>query len=178
MARYYRLPNYLGSGGTNSKIPDAQAAYESANNCMMAGFSGGNFVQQSFGLLDGILTISYDQFVIDNDIVGSCLRTLRGIEVTPETLAFDIINKVGPGGNFLTQSHTAKYVRGEHYYPWVSTKEDYKNWVRGGSRSTREVSSEIVMNILNKNGRKYIEGEMEEEIMAMFPQIVQGVRVA
>ena len=81
MAHHYRLPCYITVGTTDSKLPDAQAAHESATTAMLAALAGGNFIHEAIGLLDGAMTASYAQYVIDNDIVGSCLRTLRGIEI-------------------------------------------------------------------------------------------------
>ena len=178
MAHYYRLPCYVTVGVADSKIPDAQAAYESAATCMLAALAGGNFIHQAFGFLDGALTISYGQFVIDNDIVGSCLRTLRGIETNPETLAFDVIASVGPGGNFLAQKHTVEYMRTESYRPRVSNYQDYQSWLNAGGKDSWEKAEEIVSKLLSEPPRQFIPEEIDEQIRSRFPELVEPTKAS
>lgn len=176
MAHYYRLPCYVTVGVADSKIPDAQAAHETATTCMLAALAGGNFIHQAFGFLDGALTISYGQFVIDNDIVGSCLRTLKGIETNAETLAFDVIKDVGPGGNFLAQKHTVEHMRTESYTPRVRQHLDYESWFSAGAKDTWEKAEEIVVEILSKPPRQFIPGEIDEKIRSLYPELVDPDR--
>ncbi len=176
MAHYYRLPCYVTVGVADSKIPDAQAAYETATTCMLAALAGGNFIHQAFGFLDGALTISYGQFVIDNDIVGNCLRTLRGIETNTETLAFDVIANVGPGGNFLAQKHTVEYMRTESYTPRVRNHQDYESWFSAGAKDTWEKAEEIVLEMLSEPPQQYIPAEIDKKIRALYPELVEPNR--
>lgn len=173
MAKYYQIPCYITVGVTDSKLPDAQAAHESATTCMLAALAGGNFIHQAFGFLDGALTMSYAQFIIDNDIVGSCLRVLQGMNINPETLAFDVINDVGPGGNFLTQEHTLKYMRSESFIPRVSNRQDYQNWLTAGGKDSWQTANEIGTHILEGENHHYISKEKEKELKDLFPEIIE-----
>ncbi len=172
MARYYRLPCYLTVGVADSKLPDAQAAYESATNSLLGALSGGNYLHEAFGFLDGALTISYAKFIIDNDIVGNSLRVLDGINVNETTLGFDPIAEVGPGGNFMAHKHTVKHMRGELYNPRVSFRRDYESWVKSGGKDTWQKAEEIARQLLEEPAPEYIGGELEEKILARFPEII------
>jgi trimethylamine---corrinoid protein Co-methyltransferase len=172
MAHFYRLPCYITVGVTDSKLPDAQAAYESASAAMLAALAGGNFIHEAFGMLDGAMTVSYAQYVIDNDIVGSCLRTLRGIEVNQDTLAYDVISAVGPGGNYLTEEHTVRYMRTESFSPRVSDRQQYQRWIDAGSKDSWKKAEEIAAELLQQPGLEIVPAETDAKIRAQFPGLV------
>lgn len=171
MAQYYRIPSYLSVGATDSKLPDAQASYESASNCMLAALAGGDYIHQAFGLLDGAMTISYAQFVIDSDIVGSSLRAIRGIEFTPETKAVDVISKVGPGGNFLMEKHTVQHMRSQSYMPRTSVRQSYDSWFQAGKKDTPEKAREVVQQLLEGEPTTYIPAEIDARVQEAFPEV-------
>lgn len=173
MAHYYRLPCYITVGTTDSKLPDAQAAHESASAAMLAALAGGNFIHEAFGMLDGAMTVSYAQYVIDNDIVGSCLRTLRGIEINRDTLAYDIIAKVGPGGNYLSEEHTVKYMRTESYSPRASDRQQYQRWIDAGSKDSWKKAEEVAAQLIGEPSEEIIPEEIDQEIRAQYPELVE-----
>ncbi|RQD75096.1 MAG: trimethylamine methyltransferase [Candidatus Syntrophonatronum acetioxidans] len=174
LAYHYRLPSYITVGVADSKLPDAQAAYESATSSLLSGLAGGNFIHQTFGLLDGALTISYAKFVIDNDIVGKCLRTLKGIDVNPDTLAFDVIAKVKKGGgDFITQRHTLDHLRSEEYIPRVSFLQDYQTWVKFGEKDAWVKAEEVAQKLLEEPGKIHIPESLDRKIQELFQELVQ-----
>lgn len=116
LARHVGVPIYSDAGGADAKMPDIQAGYEKAFNILQVALSGGDYIHHSAGMLDSLMTVAYEQFVIDNDINGMATRVLEGIRVNDDTLAFDVIQKVGPGGMFLTQEHTRRYARSSEFY--------------------------------------------------------------
>ncbi len=172
MAHYYRLPCYLTVGTTDSKLPDAQAAHEGATTAMLAALAGGNYIHEAFGMLDGALTVSYAQYIIDNDIVGSCLRTLRGIEINQDTLAYDIIARVGPGGNYLSEEHTVRYMRTESYAPRASDRQSYQRWIDAGSKDSWKRAEELAVQILNETSDPIIPPEVDAKVRSEFPDLV------
>jgi trimethylamine---corrinoid protein Co-methyltransferase len=173
MAHFYRLPCYITVGTTDSKLPDAQAAHESASTAMLAALAGGNFIHEAFGMLDGAMTASYAQYVIDNDIVGSCLRTLRGIEVNRDTLAFDTIASVGPGGNFLSEEHTVRFMRTESFTPRTSDRQQYQRWFDAGSTDSWKRAEGAVTELLNQPASLYIPAGENKMIRDRFPELVE-----
>lgn len=172
MAHYYRLPCYITVGTSDSKLPDAQAAYESSKNCVLAALAGGNFIHEAAGLLEGALTASYAMYVIDNDIIGACLRTLRGVEVDDDRLAVDLIINLNSQGNYITQPHTIKYMRTESFFPQVSDRSSYSKWKMEGARDSWTIAEGIVRKILNGGRERVISDEMVEDIRLIYEGLI------
>jgi len=101
MAHFYKLPIYNSAGMTEAKIPDIQAGMEKAQSVIQVALAGANFIHHAAGMLEDMSTIAYEQFVIDNEMLGMAMRAVRGIEVNDNTLALDVIDRVGPGGHYL-----------------------------------------------------------------------------
>lgn len=176
MARFYHLPSYVTVGVTDSKVPDAQAAIESATSCLLGALAGGSFLHQMFGFLDGALTISYAQFLIDNDIVGSCCRALQGIELTPQCIAAEAIADVGCGGSYLMHRHTIEHMRGEMFAPQLKLLgHGYRKWLNADARDTRQKAEEIARSLLEQPSRNYIEAHLDSKILSSFRGLVEPV---
>jgi trimethylamine--corrinoid protein Co-methyltransferase len=148
MAQFYRLPFYATGGMTDSKVLDAQSGYESALTSLLCALAGANFIHDAAGLMEFALTACYEKFVIDNDILGMVMRAVEGIKVDDDSLAFDLIKEVGPGGNFVTAKHTRDFMRSEHYQPSVSDRYSREEWAAKGSKTTWERAAERVKDIL------------------------------
>jgi len=110
LAQYYRLPCIVGSGMSDSKIPDAQVGYESAVSALTAALAGANVI---FGLggLDQLLTFDYAKLIMDVEMSRMITRVVRGIDVTEDALALDVIRQVGPGREYMTHDHTYHHMR-------------------------------------------------------------------
>jgi trimethylamine--corrinoid protein Co-methyltransferase len=128
MARYYNLPSRSGGAVCDAKAPDAQAGYESMMSLLMAQVSGINFVLHSAGILESYNCMSYEKFIIDDEICGMVKRIKRGYEVNANTLALDVIKEAGPGGHFLDKDHTFEHFRTECYQPRLSNRDVFENW--------------------------------------------------
>jgi trimethylamine--corrinoid protein Co-methyltransferase len=111
MARYYELPSRGGGALTDSLMVDTQAGYESMMIFMSAINHGMNFVLHSAGILDSYMTMSYEKFMIDSEIIGMVKDYQAGVEVNKDTVAQEVINMVGPGGDYLTEAHTMKHMK-------------------------------------------------------------------
>ncbi|GFP43664.1 trimethylamine---corrinoid protein Co-methyltransferase, partial [Candidatus Hakubella thermalkaliphila] len=146
VARYLKLPMWSTGGCTDSRLLDEQAALEAALNLLLAGLSGANLIHD-VGFMESAMTGSQELLVLSDEIIGMVKRVVRGVEVNEETLALDVINKVGPGGNFLGEDHTLRHFRTEAWYPRLLDRRMYLDWVGGGSltlaqrvnKKTREV---------------------------------------
>lgn len=128
LARFYGVPCRGGGGLTDSKIADAQAGYESMMTLMAASTTGINFVLHSAGILQYYMAMSFEKFMVDDEIAGMVLRYLRGIDFTEEKFALDVIADVGPGGHFLTQKHTRKNHKLELRRAELSDRQSYDGW--------------------------------------------------
>jgi len=152
MAQFYKLPFYATGGMTDSKVVDAQAGYESAMTSLLCALAGANFIHDAAGLMEFALTACYEKYVVDNEILGMVMRAVEGVNVNEDTLAFDLIKEVGPGGNFVTAKHTRHYMRREHYQPSLSDRNSRPDWEANGGKNTWQRAAERVNEILSKDG--------------------------
>jgi trimethylamine--corrinoid protein Co-methyltransferase len=90
------VPNYNSAGLTDAKLPDAQAGWEKAMTILLGAMGGSNYMHHSAGMLESMLTVAPEQFVIDDEIIGMACKVLKGIEVDADHLALDAIDTVGP----------------------------------------------------------------------------------
>jgi trimethylamine--corrinoid protein Co-methyltransferase len=110
LAQMYKLPCWVGGGASDSKLPDTQAAYDFSLSATLAALSGPNFVYGA-GALESGLTFDYAKLIMDCEQIGRIQHLLKGIPVNQNTLALDVIKSVGPGGEFMTHSHTYDNMR-------------------------------------------------------------------
>lgn len=148
MAQFYKLPFYATGGMSDSKVLDAQSGYESALTSLLCALAGANFIHDAAGLMEFALTVCYEKFVIDNEILGMVMRAVKGIMVNDDTLAFDLIKQVGPGGNFVTAKHTRHFMRGEHYQPLLSDRDSRDEWEARGGKTTWQRAAEEVKELI------------------------------
>ena len=132
IARYYGLPSRSGGALTDSHSPDARAGFESMHNLLTTINSGIDFVLHAAGILGSFISFSYEKFVLDDEMCGMVRRYRRGITVSPETLAYDVVAQVGPGGNYLMEKHTLKRCRTEFWQPSVCDRSGLEAWMTGG----------------------------------------------
>jgi len=135
LARFYKLPSRSGGALTDASFPDAQAGFESMMALLTTVNSGIDFVLHAGGILTSYLAFSYEKFVLDDEMCGMVRRLHEGIVVDPETLAYDVIANVGPGGNFLVEMHTVKRCRTEFWKPNLCDRTGLEAWMQGGQRS-------------------------------------------
>lgn len=132
MARYYGLPSRGGGALTDAHSPDAQAGLESMLSLLTAINSGVDFVLHAAGILSSFLAFSYEKFVLDDEMCGLLRWYRRGIAVTPETLAYNVIAGVGPGGHFFLEPHTLERCHNEFWQPELYSREGLATWLTNG----------------------------------------------
>ena len=120
VAQYLGLPTWGLAGATDSKVLDAQAGAEAAIQIMTQGMAGLNLIHD-VGYMDMSMACAVEQLVMSNDIIGMAKRFMRGLEVSEEHLALEVISKVGPAGHYLQQPHTMKHFRNELWRPKTFT---------------------------------------------------------
>ncbi|MFW6374379.1 MAG: trimethylamine methyltransferase family protein [Thermodesulfobacteriota bacterium] len=135
VAQYFQLPTWGLAGATDAKVLDAQAGAEAAFHLLAQGQAGLNMIHD-VGYMDMGMACAVEQLVLGDEIIGMVKRFLRGIEINPDTLALDVIGKVGPGGNFLQEMHTCKGFRSELWQTSLFTRETHGGWVRSGEKDT------------------------------------------
>jgi trimethylamine---corrinoid protein Co-methyltransferase len=124
LARFYGLPSRGGGALTDAMIPDAQSGYESMMVLITCVLSGINFLLHSAGLLENYMTMSYEKFVIDDEMLGMVKNLSRRFSIDDDSLAVDTILKVGSGGNYISEEHTFSHMK-DTRIPLISARQSY-----------------------------------------------------
>ncbi|WP_457551938.1 trimethylamine methyltransferase family protein, partial [Desulfobacula sp.] len=169
LSNHIKVPNYNSAGLTDSKLPDAQAGFEKAFTALLTSMGGSNYIHHSAGMLESMLTIAHEQFVIDDEIIGNCCTVLKGIDCDVEHLALEVIDSVGPGGNFITAPHTMAHLRTEYYNGnGVTDRKSREKWEEEGSLDTRQRALEIARKLIASPKPSYIPEEIDKAIRKKF----------
>ncbi len=121
------------------------------------------------GMMESMLSVSYEQYIIDDEILGMASKLLHGIDVDDDTLAFDAIVEVGPGGNFMMSPHTLKYLRTEFFEGnGISDRLSHQEWFAAGALDTMERAKRIVRDKLSQQPTRCISEDMDREIRSKF----------
>lgn len=166
IAHYYRLPMFGTAGCSDAKVMDQQAAAEASISIYMAALSGANLIHDT-GFLEYALTGSYEMMVFSNEIIGMVKRIMRGIKVSPETLALDVIDKVGPGGNFVGEEHTLKNYRNQQWFPHLFDRQSYEDWIIDDRKTMGDRLTEEVKKILAEHKPDPLPEKVKTEIHAI-----------
>jgi len=169
LSSFIKVPNYNSAGLTDSKLPDIQAGWEKAFTSILAAMGGSNYIHHSAGMLESMLTIAHEQYVIDDEIIGNCCRVLKGIDVDPEHLALEVIDSVGPGGNFMTSPHTMSHMKTEYFAGnGIADRKSRSKWEKGGSLDTRERAKQMAAQLIAKSAPSQFSDEIDREIREKF----------
>jgi trimethylamine--corrinoid protein Co-methyltransferase len=169
LAHAYGLPVYNSSALSDSKVPDVQAGYEKGLSTVTAALAGANFIHHSAGFLESLLAVAYEQYVIDDDINGSVMRMVRGIEVTDETLAVGVIDEVCRGeGHFLGHPQTLANMNTEYYYPHTADRSSRDAWEAAGSHDMRQRARQQAAEVLGRHWPTHLSPEVDAAIRAEF----------
>jgi trimethylamine---corrinoid protein Co-methyltransferase len=153
IAHSYNIPCRGVAGGTESKLLDLQCGVERARTMQMAAMGGVNYIT-CVGTIESTTASAHELAVIDNELIGSIERAIRGIEVNETTKAVEIIKKVGPGGDYLMQEHTQKYFRTEHFIPSLCDRDKRDIWEKAGKKEMVGRAREKAQAILAKHTQK------------------------
>jgi trimethylamine--corrinoid protein Co-methyltransferase len=176
LAHFYHLP-FHGGGGLDACLPDAQAGYERVLQALPMTLAGVNFFCLAFGMMNQLLTSSYEQAVIDDEIFTAVFRLAEGIRVAPETIALDQIAKAGPGGQFLNQAYTLHNYRREQWQPKLTARLEWEQWQKAtGGKDMRQRANDLARKLLDEHHPRPLSPEQEAEIdrMALAFQVRAG----
>ncbi|KAE9628519.1 trimethylamine methyltransferase [Parasedimentitalea maritima] len=166
LARRLGLPFRSSGSFCGSKLPDAQAAYETANSLNMGLMSGVNFMLHSCGWLEGGLVASFEKFVMDADQLGALHGLAKGVPVSENDQAMDAIREVGPGGHYLGCAHTQANFKTAF---WKSDLCDYKpfeTWEEEGARDTMELATDRVAYLVDNYQAPSLDPEIRSALLA------------
>lgn len=143
LARRLGLPFRTGGSLCASKIPDAQAAYESANTLNSTLLAGTNFVLHAAGWLEGGLSACYEKFVMDADQLGVAQKFAAGVDLSENGQAMDAIREVGPGNHYLGCAHTQANFQTAFYRSTIADNNSFEQWQAEGERSAAQRANQI-----------------------------------
>ena len=163
MARHYGLPSWGMAGATDAKTLDAQAAAEGTHKILMSLLAGNNLTHD-VGYIDNGLTSCMEMVLFGDEAIAMCRRFTRGVELDEIALAADAIDAVGPGGHYLTSSHTLDNFKTAHWFPRFMDRQNYETWEKNGSQDMHDPLNAGVRKILEEHEPLLIAGEKREEI--------------
>jgi len=164
MARHIGLPVDVYAMATDSNVYDEQATIEKTLNLSLSLFLSKPNVITGAGELESLDTVNMEQLVIDAEIISLTRRALRGIDINDGTLATEVIAKVGPGGNFLSERHTREYFRKELFFPSILNQDPRRAWEMKGSKDVVARAKEKVRKILKEHEPVPLEKNTQESL--------------
>lgn len=163
MAHFYNVPVSLHGPWSDSMTHDGQSILERTYMALMAALAGAN-VLVGAGMMQQSLVISHEQLVIDDEVNRTAFRAVEGFEIDEERLAWDAIARVGPGGNFVEEMHTLKYLRGERYKPSLLYRDSREAWEADGSKTMLDRAKEKAISILEEHQPNPLPEDISQEL--------------
>ena len=163
VAGYYGFRVIVNGFNTASKMSGPQASYEKAISTLLPVLAGADVVYGAGGL-EGGMAASFEELVMDDELCKAVLKSVQGIEVNDETLAVDIISKVGPGGHYLAEKHTLKHFKDELFFPEITDRNSYDAWKKAGRKSMVKRARERAEEILKDHWPPPLDKDVQKEI--------------
>ncbi len=165
MAHYLHLPVFSTAGCTDAVAFDQQAAAESAISCLMAALSGANLVHD-VGFTEAANSASLELIAASDEFIGMIRTIMAGIEITPETLALDVMERVGPSGSYFGEKHTVRHFRG-NWFPELMSRLNHDQWTAAGGLSLADRANQRVRRILEEHRQPALPAEVAAELDRM-----------
>ncbi len=162
LAHRYDLPIFGLAGCSDSKIPDEQAAAEAAFSIILETLAGSQMTHD-VGYLEGGMCNAIEQIVICDELIAYTKQFMRGLEINEETLALDLIDEIGPDGDFISTQHTLQHFR-EDWYPQLFDRRNYEDWFADGGKTLRERAREKALDILEHHQPEALPADVQQKI--------------
>ena len=165
LSHFYHLPFY-GTNTPDSKLPDAQMGYERAQHFLGCALAGVNIIHVAIGNLEMMKLASFEQCLMDNEILGATFRFIRGVDCSRDAIGLDAFRDTGHNSRFLECDHTLKFLRSsERWEPKLTDRNSWNAWMdKTGGKDMRNRSKDMAREILDKHHPVYVTGEQAEEI--------------
>jgi trimethylamine--corrinoid protein Co-methyltransferase len=163
VARHYGFRVVVNGFNAASKMSGAQTSYEKTLSTILPVLAGADIVYGA-GSLEGGMAASFEELVMDDEICRAVWKAAQGIEVNDETLAIDVINKVGSSGHFLAEKHTLKHFKDVLFFPELADRQSYDAWKKTGGKSMIKRAREKAEQILKEHRPKPLDKDVQKEI--------------
>ena len=178
MAGFYDLPNSVPAGMTDSKLPDMQAGGEKGYTISLAAHAGASMIHECAGMHGSLMGTAMESYVLDNDLLGAILRTVRGVEVSEDALDFNVIRDVVMGeGHYLGHPQTFARMKTDYLYPLIADRRSIDDWQAGGARDARDVARDDVRNRLRDHYPRHIPDAVDARLRADYDIILPSARM-
>ena len=167
MAHYYGFPCFSTGGCTDAKTLDQQAAFEAGMGLLLSSLAGSNLMHD-VGYMESGYTSSLDLLVMADEMINVIKRILKGVTVSPEHLALDLLDSVGPGGNFLANPHTVKHFRDEIYISKLFDRKSHTAWLADGGKTFKDRCNDKLRGLLERD----VPQELPENVVRKVKGIV------
>lgn len=170
----YQLPTRTMAGLTDAKVIDAQAGFETMQNLSLCMMSGASIINECLGVLDSIMTNSYEKFILDQEMISRVLTIMQGFEGANVDLATEAMEQIGPSGNFLYHSDTLTHCR-DTWQPLASSWENYDRWEENGKLDAATKASSIYKAMLSEAPDSILDPAVEQELAAFARNVAPDV---
>jgi trimethylamine--corrinoid protein Co-methyltransferase len=163
MALFYGIPTFSKAGAGDAKVLDQQAGIEIGLSVYHEYLVGNNLIHD-MGYLESGMTASLESMVICDEVASLVKRIVKGFDFSPYHIALDLMEKVGPEGNYLVEDHTVENFRKTFWFPKLMDHNNYPTWLQQGSKTMSERAHEIAVKILDTHHPAPIEAAVNKEI--------------
>ena len=178
MAVFYDLPNSVPAGMTDSKLPDMQSGGEKGYTISLAAHAGASMIHECAGMQGSLMGTSFEGYVMDNDLLGAILRTVRGVEVSEDALSFDVIRDVVMGpGHYLGHPQTFSRMKTDYLYPDIADRRSISEWEDAGARDIRDVARDRVRKVLAEHYPEHIPDHVDAQLRAQYNILLPRARM-
>ncbi len=173
LANHIGVPSGVAASMADAKAVDAQMGMEKALSSLACGLSGANMVYESAGMMASLLGVSFEAFLLDNEMLSHVYRMIRGVEVSDETLAFETMKNVITGeGHFIGETQTMEAMERDYVYPRLGDRLEPTAWAEAGAEDAWQRANAEAREILAKHQPRYIDAVADEAIRAKFNILV------
>ncbi len=171
MGNYLGLPTGTACGMVDSKLPDFQAGTERASTATAAALAGANIIYESAGMYASLLGTCPESLVLDNDVLGACMRMVKGITVNEETLGLEMIKDVclNERGHYLGSEETLQVMQTEYLYPDLFNRMSPTDWADAGAPDALDEAFRKTQEILRTHVPMHVSDEIDRKVRAEFP---------
>ena len=169
LANHIGVPSGVASSMTDAKAVDAQMGMEKALSSLACGLSGANMVYESSGMMASLLGVSYEAFILDNEMLSHVYRMIRGVEVSEDTLGFESMKNVITGvGHFIGETQTMAAMERDYYYPKFGDRLEPTTWAEQGALDVFQKANVKVREVLDTHQPNYIDPAVDAKIRDRF----------
>jgi len=174
MAKFYNLPARSGGAVSDAHFPNAQAGFESALNLSAALQNGSNFILHAGGILGAFNAMSFEKFIIDEEVCSQILESLKPITISDESIDLDLIKEIGIGGSYLTHPKTYDQCRTAFYLSNLVNRNGFSGWQEEGAKHPTDRAAEILNERMSEYVKPDIDPQLEKDLLSYIQNCRQG----